>query len=285
MPELDLSNFVNLPDLSGISSNFSTDNSSSSAHSSNSGTSSNSSSSSSFVNDTGAGSSSSTNITSPTGSSGSNQTIFTPDATSSNASSTATTSTDNPPTTSVTVGTSNNTTIDIPSTPVIRLDVPIQNLFLFGNSDNDQLLGGDGNDKLLGGRGDDSLIGGSGDDFLCGGFGTDVLTGGLGADLFVVRLSTITPSYNPLLADTITDFNAAKGDHIGLTGDFSADDLVFETFDSNGDGALDATLVQLGSSIGDGIVAVVLNTVNGDGNTTLTNSDFITVTSQDFTHS
>lgn len=282
MPEFDLSNFINLPDLSGISSNFSPDNSSF-AHSSNSGTSSSSSSSSSFVNNTGAGASSSANVTSPTGNSSSNQTIFTPDATSSSASSTATVSTNNPPTTNTTVGTStdtsNSTIIDIPSSPITASDTPVVNLFLFGTRGNDQLEGGDGNNKLLGGLGDDSLIGGNGDELLCGGFGTDVLTGGLGADLFVVRLSTITAASSPLLADTITDFNATQGDQIGLMGGFSVDDLVLSTFDSNNDGTLDATLVQLGSSIGDGIVAVVLNTVDGVGQTTLTNSDFLTVTS------
>jgi RTX calcium-binding nonapeptide repeat (4 copies) len=275
MPEFDLSNFVNLPDLSRII----TDNSSSVNNSTGSGTTSSSSSSSSFVNDSGAGSSSSANAISPTGSSSSSQTIFTPDATSSNASSTATTSTDNPPTTSVTVGTStdtSNSTTDAPSTPVAVSSALVVNVSLFGTSGNAQLLGGDSNDKLLGGRGND---------FLCGGFGTDTLTGGLGADLFVVRFSTIAPDSNPLMADTITDFSAAEGDQIGLMGGFVAANLVFETFDSNGDGTADATLVKLGSSISDGIVAVILNTVKGDGITSLTNRDFITVTRQDFIHS
>ena len=165
-------------------------------------------------------------------------------------------------------------------TPVTTLDALVLDTFLFGTSGNDQLLGGDGDDKLFGGSGDDLLIGGSGDDLLCGGFGTDTLTGGFGADLFMVILSPITPNSDPLLADKITDFNAAQGDHIGLMSGISVDNLVFKTFDSNGDGALDATLVQLGSSIDSGIVAVVLNTISVDGTTTLTNSDFISVTIQ-----
>lgn len=284
MPELNLSNFINLPDLSGFSNDFSTNNLSSSTNVSNSGTSSSSSSSNSFIDDTGAGSSSTANSYSPTGSRSSSQTIFTPDATSISASSIATASTDTTPTISTTVGTStdifNSIIIDTPSTSITTSDAPLENLFLFGTSGNNQLLGGDGNHKLLGGRGDDLLVGGSGDDLLIGCFGTDTLTGGLGADLFVVRLTTITSNYNFILADTITDFNAAQGDYIGLMGGFSAANLVFKTFDSNGDGAADATLVKLGSSNNDGIVAVVLNTVIGDGTTTLTNSDFITMISQ-----
>jgi Ca2+-binding RTX toxin-like protein len=123
------------------------------------------------------------------------------------------------------------------------------------------------------------LIGGNGDDILCGGFGTDWLTGGASADTFVFRAATATLGSDPLLADVITDFNAAQGDKIGLIGGLSATNFVFEVFDSNDDGTADATLVKLGSNSNDGILAVVQGTVDAAGATTLTNSDFITVAS------
>jgi Ca2+-binding RTX toxin-like protein len=122
------------------------------------------------------------------------------------------------------------------------------------------------------------LAGGDGDDILCGGFGTDTMSGGQGANTFVL-IPTLKPVANPLLADAIADFSAAKGDRIGLTGRLSAASLVLEVFDSNGDGTADATLVKLGSNSNDGILAVVLGTVNAAGETTLTNADFITVAS------
>lgn len=248
------------------------------------GSSSSSSSSTSFVSNTGAGGSGTATVTSPTGTSSSSHTVYTPGATSSSTSSTANTTTD-PPSTTVTVTVPDPSPSPTPSPIPTPTVTPSAHIAVFGSFGNDQLGGGDGNDTIRGGRGDDALTGGGGDDVICGGFGADTLTGGLGADKFVIRRATIASGANPLLADTITDFNAAEGDQIGLMGRFSADDLVFETFDSNDDGTADATLVKLGSSSSDGIVAVVLNSVNGDGTTTLTNSDFVTVTMQSFINS
>jgi Ca2+-binding RTX toxin-like protein len=234
--------------------------------------------SSALVDSTGAGSSSSATATSPTGETSSSETVFSPGATSSSASTQASSSTDGSPTTSATA--------DAPAQDVVLfggigndwLFGEVGNDILRGNRGDDTLDGGDGNDILWGGRGNDLLTGGDGDDILCGGFGTDTLSGGQGANTFVLKL-TVQPVANPLLADVITDFSAAKGDRIALTGEISAASLVFEVFDSNGDGAGDATLVKLGSNGNDSILAVVLGTVNEAGVTTLTNADFITVAS------
>jgi Ca2+-binding RTX toxin-like protein len=152
------------------------------------------------------------------------------------------------------------------------------NDILNGKSGDDILEGGDGKDVLRGGRGRDLLLGGNGEDILCGGFSTDTLTGGNGADVFVFR-AKVLPGADSLLADVITDFNAAEGDKIGLMRGLSRASLLFEVFDSNGDGIADATVVKLGSSSNERTLAVVLDTVDAMGATTLTDANFITVTS------
>ncbi len=231
------------------------------------------------VDSTGAGSSSSATATSPTGEiSSSSETVFSPGATSSSASAQASSSTDGSPTTSTTAEATTQDVVLFGGIGNDWLFGEVGNDILRGNRGDDTLDGGDGNDILWGGRGNDLLIGGDGDDILCGGFGTDTLSGGQGANTFVLK-PTVQPIANPLLADVITDFSAAKGDRIGLTGELSAASLVFEVFDSNADGAGDATLVKFGSNGNDSILAVVLGTVNEAGVTTLTNADFITVAS------
>lgn len=130
-----------------------------------------------------------------------------------------------------------------------------------------------GNDTLQGGQGDDELTGADGDDILIGNFGTDTLTGRNGADTFVLTTAT-----DPLLADVITDFNAAQGDKIALTGGLSAADIILQVFDFNGDSSVDATLVKLGSSVDEhSVLAVVLGTVELTGSTSLSNADFVTL--------
>jgi len=151
------------------------------------------------------------------------------------------------------------------------------NDILSGNKGDDTVNGGDGNDTVRGGRGDDSLIGGNGNDTLCGGFGTDTLVGGNGADTFMLLPATVNFLANPLQADTIADFNASQGDRIWLTGGLLGDSLTFEVFDSNNDGTTDATLVKLGPNSSDGVLAVVLGTVNAEGFTTLSDADFVSV--------
>jgi Ca2+-binding RTX toxin-like protein len=133
---------------------------------------------------------------------------------------------------------------------------------------------------LRGGKGYDLLIGGNGDDFLCGDFGADTLIGGNGADTFALRVETASPLANPLLADTIVDFNATQGDKIGLIGGLSATDVVLQVFDTDGNGQADATLIKFSSNNGDRILAVVLGTVNPAGTTTLTAADFVTLPNQ-----
>ncbi|NEO99143.1 MAG: hypothetical protein F6K58_10755 [Symploca sp. SIO2E9] len=83
-----------------------------------------------------------------------------------------------------------------------------------------------GNDTLLGGEGNDVLTGAEGDDVLFGGLGTDTLTGLNGGDTFVLEPSIANPIIDPLLADVITDFNAAQGDKIALTGGISKDNIL-----------------------------------------------------------
>ena len=72
------------------------------------------------------------------------------------------------------------------------------------------LRGSDFNDTLIGDGNDNILEGGLGADILNGGAGNDTLTGGAGADTIV-----FAPGYN---ADTVTDFSAAEGDEIDLSG-------------------------------------------------------------------
>ncbi|MFD1627601.1 beta strand repeat-containing protein [Azospirillum griseum] len=68
---------------------------------------------------------------------------------------------------------------------------------------------GNGLDNWLAGNiGNDTLDGAVGNDTLLGGLGNDVLTGGSGADLFAFAAGDGQ--------DTITDFDAAQGDRIGL---------------------------------------------------------------------
>ena len=110
--------------------------------------------------------------------------------------------------------------------PVI-LDGGTGNDLLEGSDGNDYLRGGSGNDVLVGGLNRDTLDGGSGDDILIGSDRggssgvTDTMTGGSGADFFYLgndRQAFYTISGEGL----ITDFSAASGDKVVLTG-FSSD--------------------------------------------------------------
>jgi Ca2+-binding RTX toxin-like protein len=84
----------------------------------------------------------------------------------------------------------------------------------FGNTDTftsiEGAIGTNNADTLIGNNANNSLIGLAGNDIFRGGAGNDTLTGGSGADTFV-----FAPGDN---ADTITDFSAAQGDTIDLTG-------------------------------------------------------------------
>ncbi|MBO0349479.1 calcium-binding protein [Phormidium pseudopriestleyi FRX01] len=94
---------------------------------------------------------------------------------------------------------------------------------LNGNRGDDLVVGGRGNELMRGGQDNDLLIGGEGNDTLIGDFGLDRMVGGSGTDLFVLR--TDAASTNPEQTDIILDFN---NDRIGLTGDVTLNDLVFE---------------------------------------------------------
>lgn len=137
---------------------------------------------------------------------------------------------------------------------------------LFGDGGNDTLDGAGGNDTQRGGKGDDLLIGGEGDDVLVGDFGNDTLTGGLGADSFVLRPGTLTEFST---GDVITDFNPSEGDQLVIMGDLLLETLGFEPIDLDGDGSADATLIRLNSTVNDGVLGIVLGSVDGAGQTTL----------------
>lgn len=86
------------------------------------------------------------------------------------------------------------------------------NDYIEGRQENDIIDAGDDDDLVLGGKGNDAINGGAGNDTIWGDRGNDNLTGGAGADLFSFQFSP-DGSYG---TDTITDFNAAEGDRIGL---------------------------------------------------------------------
>ncbi|MGA1858224.1 calcium-binding protein [Azospirillum sp. 11R-A] len=108
----------------------------------------------------------------------------------------------------------------------------VERLVLQGGGDASGI--GNGLDNwLVGNAGNDTLDGGAGNDTLLGGLGNDVLTGGSGADLFAFVSGDSQ--------DTITDFDAAQGDRIGLAAGQSY------SVDTNGNG--DAVIVYGTSDI------------------------------------
>lgn len=96
----------------------------------------------------------------------------------------------------------------------------------------------------------------------------------INADVFVLNTNPNFPNTDPNLADIITDFNAAEGDKIGLSENLIGQLLILETFDSNADGSLDATVIKLRSDSQSEVLGVVLGTVSTHGQTTLTPTDF-----------
>lgn len=85
-----------------------------------------------------------------------------------------------------------------------------------GGLGTDRISGGAGRDRIDGGDGNDTLMGDAGDDVLISGRGSDLLTGGIGADRFV--FVNVFDSSAGAGFDTITDFKAAEGDRIDLSG-------------------------------------------------------------------
>jgi Ca2+-binding RTX toxin-like protein len=141
---------------------------------------------------------------------------------------------------------------------------------LEGGAGNDTLHGSAGNNVLDGGADNDVIYGLTGNDTLMGGTGQDTMTGGIGNDRFtfssVADSSTATP-------DTITDFDA-NGDLLVLTGlltgtfsfvgahtnPFTGGGNASARFndasnllqlDSNGDAAVDFSLILTGVALPD----------------------------------
>ncbi|MDF2233823.1 hypothetical protein P2H44_14780 [Albimonas sp. CAU 1670] len=84
-----------------------------------------------------------------------------------------------------------------------------------GFDGNDRLYGGGGADLLMGKGGDDRLFGqGGADRFQFDGQGTNVWTGGKGGDLFQA-CGLLWDKTSPT---TVTDFKAAQGDKLDLSG-------------------------------------------------------------------
>lgn len=101
---------------------------------------------------------------------------------------------------------------------------------LLGNADNDILYGGQGNDLLFGGKGDDSLFGGKGDDTLYGDAGSNTLAGGGGKDVFVFKPNS--DSLELVKTNLITDFTIGE-DLIQLQG-ISVQNIEFKDNGSGG---------------------------------------------------
>ncbi|PSB54553.1 hypothetical protein C7B61_22160, partial [filamentous cyanobacterium CCP1] len=76
-------------------------------------------------------------------------------------------------------------------------------------------------------------------------------------------------------ANVIVDFKLDQGDTIRLSKRIAISDIDFETFDSNGNGSVDATLIRLKTN--NQILGIALGTVDSTGNTTLSTQVFTSV--------
>ena len=150
------------------------------------------------------------------------------------------------------------------SSAFFQLPTEVEHLVRVG-SDAFEGRGNAGDNKLTGGSGSDTLLGGGGNDTLAGGGGADVLTGGAGADRFVIAATGDSTASAP---DVVTDFDAAAGDRLDLSGagslswvdqaafSMTAGELRWQQVggdvhvlaDLDGDGAADLTVVLAGIS-------------------------------------
>lgn len=135
------------------------------------------------------------------------------------------------------------------STVSFTLPANVENLQLLGtrsikgigNNQANDLVGNKGANQLLGNAGNDSLNGGAGKDVLIGGTGKDTMTGGKGADRFGFD-SILDSKLTKATRDTITDFKAAQGDKIDLSGiDAKANSAADNAFTFIGNAAFSAT--------------------------------------------
>lgn len=101
---------------------------------------------------------------------------------------------------------------------------------IYGGADGDTLYGDAGNDLIFANEGGDRVLGGDGDDDMAGQAGIDRMSGGRGADhfLFFTLDDAVRRATGP--RETITDFNAAKGDRLEFQLPFgTVSPLVFRT--------------------------------------------------------
>jgi hypothetical protein len=85
-------------------------------------------------------------------------------------------------------------------------------------------------------EGNDTVLGNAGGDWLGGDGGNDVLTGGAGADTFSFGSDGLSGIAGPAGHDIITDFTAADGDRIDLTGYAGAKSLADLSLADNAEG-------------------------------------------------
>ncbi|MEO1400971.1 MAG: hypothetical protein AAFV72_06895 [Cyanobacteria bacterium J06635_1] len=212
--------------------------------------SSSSASSSSGVDDTGAGSSSSATATNPIGeTSTSHETVDTPGASSSSGSASAVASSE---------GVNTAAAADAPASNTAPLS---EDSFLESET------------SALSHR-VDFLIGTVNDDTLKGGDNRDFILGYGGADTFALSAMEQTAvQTDPQTVDILVDFSSAQGDQIQLPENINFIDITLEALDINGDDILDSSAIKDVNT--GGIYAVVLNTVDALGNTTLLPGDFV----------
>jgi len=127
-----------------------------------------------------------------------------------------------------------------------------------GNSVANVMTGNGGNNVLDGRAGADIINGGDGNDRIVGGTGDDFLRGGLGADVFAVAHAFPAG----LETDQISDFNAADGDIVDLSGIDAVAGGADDAFTLVG--AFSSQAGQMTLSVGGGITTLRLD-VNGDG--------------------
>jgi serralysin len=127
----------------------------------------------------------------------------------------------------------------------------------------ENVIGGSGGDALVGDSASNKIQGGLGDDVITGGGGADNLTGGLGSDAFVYAAGAG--------ADTINDFDAWAVDGqdfldlagLGVTStDFASRVTIIDTGND--------TVVRI-----DGSIFITLKNVTGDGDNSISETDFI----------
>lgn len=115
-------------------------------------------------------------------------------------------------------------------------------------------------------------IGTNGSDIVTGTENKDFMVGNAGADVFMLT-STGQPSLDSV--DIVIDFSADQDDLIQIVTSTDLNSITLQAVDINGDGNLDGT--SIGNGITGEIYAVVLNTIDTLGATTLAISQDIVI--------